>query len=70
MSNAISIASNLGLDKDIVDKAKNTLVTQKDPTVAVVEKLQETHQELSKNLEEAQELKESSLEIKKNTKKI
>ncbi len=65
LSNAISIASNLGLDKDIVDKAKNTLVTQKDPTVAVVEKLQETHQELSKNLEEAQELKESSLEIKK-----
>lgn len=65
LSNAISIASNLGLDKDIVDKAKTTLVTQKDPTVAVVEKLQETHQELSKNLEEAQELKETSLEIKK-----
>ncbi len=65
LSNAISIASNLGLDKDIVDKVKTTLVTQKDPTVAVVEKLQETHQELSKNLEQAQELKESSLEIKK-----
>ncbi|MCM1339855.1 MAG: endonuclease MutS2 [Muribaculaceae bacterium] len=65
LSNAISIASNLGLDKDIVEKVKTTLVTQKDPTVAVVEKLQETHQELSKNLEEAQELKETSLEIKK-----
>lgn len=65
LSNAISIASNLGLDKDIVEKVKTTLVTQKDPTVAVVEKLQETHQELSKNLEQAQELKESSLEIKK-----
>lgn len=65
LSNAISIAANLGLDKDIVEKVKTTLVTQKDPTVAVVEKLQETHQELSKNLEEAQELKESSLEIKK-----
>ncbi len=65
LSNAISIASNLGLDKDIVDKAKNTLITQKDPTVAVVEKLQETHQELSKNLEKAQELKETSLSIKK-----
>lgn len=65
LSNAISIASNLGLDPDIVNKAKTTLVTQKDPTVAVVEKLQETHQELSKNLEEAQELKESSLSIKK-----
>lgn len=65
LSNAISIAANLGLDKDIVDKAKNILVTQKDTSVAVVEKLQETHQELSKNLEQAQELKETSLSIKK-----
>lgn len=64
LSNAISIASNLGLDKGIVDKAKEILITQKDPTVAVVEKLQQTHQELSQNLEEAKELKESSLEIK------
>ena len=65
LSNAISIASNLGLDKEIVDKAKNTLITQKDPTVAVVEQLQLTHQELSKNLEKAQELKETQLTIKK-----
>ena len=64
LSNAISIASNLGLNKEIVEKAKNILITQKDPTVAVVEKLQETHQKLSKNLEAAKELKESSLEIK------
>ena len=64
LSNAISIASNLGLDKEIVEKAKNILITQKDPTVAVVEKLQQTHQELSENLEAAKELKESSLEIK------
>lgn len=65
LSNAISIAANLGLDQEIVNKVKTTLITQKDPTVAVVEKLQETHQELSKNLEQAQELKETSLEIKK-----
>ena len=65
LSNAISIAANLGLDKDIVDNVKKVLITQKDPTVAVVEKLQETHQELSRNLMKAQELKESSLEIKK-----
>ncbi len=64
LSNAISIASNLGLDSDIVNNAKNILITQKDPSVAVVEKLQETHQELSKNLEKAQELKETSLSIK------
>lgn len=65
LSNAISIASNLGLDKGIVDNAKNILITQKDPSSAVVEKLQETHRKLSENLEQAQELKESSLEIKK-----
>ena len=64
LSNAISIASNLGLDKNIVEKAKISLVTQKDPTIAVVEKLQKTHQELSQNLEKAQELKEDSLSIK------
>ena len=65
LSNAISIASNLGLDKDITEKAKTALITQKDPTIAVVEKLQKTHQELSQNLEKAQELKENSLSIKK-----
>lgn len=65
LSNAISIASNLGLDKDIVDKAKNILITQKDPTVKVVEKLQQTHLQLTHNLIEAQEIKESSLSIKK-----
>ena len=65
LSNAISIAANLGLAEEIVNKAKTTLITQKDPTVAVVEQLQQTHQELSKNLEEAQVLKESQLTIKK-----
>lgn len=64
LSNAISIASNLGLDKDIVDKAKTSLITQKDPTIAVVEKLQKTHQQLSQNLEKAQELKQDSQSIK------
>ncbi len=65
LSNAISIASNLGLDEDIVNNAKNALLTQKDPSIEVVEKLQQTHLELSKNLEEAQELKQDSLNIKK-----
>ncbi|MBR1425229.1 endonuclease MutS2 [bacterium] len=64
LSNAISIAANLGLDRDIVEKAKTTLLTIKDPSSAVVEKLQETQQKLSKNLEKAQELKETSLSIK------
>jgi len=65
LSNAISIASNLGLDKDIIDKSKNIIITQKDPAFAVVEKLQKTHMELSKNLEQAQEIKENSLELQK-----
>ena len=64
LSNAISIASNLGLDKDIVEHVKSVLVNQKDPTVAVVEKLQQTHQKLSQDLEKAQELKETSQSIK------
>lgn len=65
LSNAISIASNLGLDSDIITNAKNALLTQKDPSIEVVEKLQQTHNELAKNLEEAQELKQDSLNIKK-----
>lgn len=64
LSNAIAISSNLGLEKNIVEKAKNILVSQKDPSILVVEKLQETQQQLSKNLEEAEELKESSLSVK------
>ena len=65
LSNAISIAANLGLDKEIIEKAKHSLLTQKDPSVAVVEKLQQTHQELSQNLEEVEEIKETSLNLKK-----
>ena len=65
LSNAISIAASLGLDDDIIQNAKNVLVTKKDPAITVVEKLQKTHQELSYNLEKAQELKEDSLSIKK-----
>lgn len=66
LSNAIAISSNLGLEKNIVEKAKNILVSQKDPSILVVEKLQETQQQLSKNLEEAEELKESSLSVKQD----
>ena len=65
LSNAIAISSNLGLKKDIVDRAKSILVSQKDPSILVVEKLQETQQQLSKNLEEAEEIKETSLSVKK-----
>lgn len=65
LSNAISISQNLGLDKDICETAKNILVSQKDPSILVVEKLQETQQKLSQNLKEAQDLKETSEALKK-----
>lgn len=64
LSNAISISSNLGLDADIVEKAKNILVSQKDPSIVVVEKLQETQQKLSQNLAEAENLKKDSRILK------
>lgn len=65
LSNAILIASNLGLDKEIVEKSKNILVSQKDPSILVVEKLQETQQQLAQNLKTAEELKENSAELQK-----
>ena len=65
LSNAILIASNLGLDKSIVAEAKNLLISQKDPSILVVEKLQETQHKLAQNLQEAENLKEQSLTTQK-----
>lgn len=65
LSNAISISANLGLSKDITDKAKEILIQQKDPSILVVEKLQETQQKLSENLKETESLKEDTEEIKR-----
>ena len=64
LSNAISIAANLGLDKELTDKAKNIVVSTKDPSILVVEKLQETQAKLAHNLEEAENLKETSQNLK------
>lgn len=58
LSNAISIASNLGLEKELSEKAKEILVSQKDPSIVVVERLQETQQRLAQNLNESEALKE------------
>lgn len=69
LSNAILISSNLGLDKTLVDKAKDILVSHKDPSILVVEKLQETQQELTQNLKNTEELKETSLQIKNDYEK-
>lgn len=65
LSNAISISANLGLSQEIVNKAKEILISEKDQSIIVVEKLQETQQKLSENLKEAEELKEDSALIKK-----
>lgn len=65
LSNAISISANLGLPQEITNKAKEILTSEKDNSLVVVEKLQETQQKLSENLKEAEELKEDSELIKK-----
>lgn len=64
LSNAISIAQNLGLDPNLAQKAKDIVLSSKDPSIAVVEKLQETQAKLTQNLEEAESLKETSENLK------
>lgn len=64
LSNAISIAQNLGLDAQLAKKAKEIVVSSKDPSILVVEKLQETQAKLTRNLLEAESLKETSENLK------
>ncbi|MFI3301180.1 MAG: endonuclease MutS2 [Candidatus Gastranaerophilales bacterium] len=64
LSNAIAIASLLGLDKGITEQAQDFLNSKKDPSILVVEKLQETQTKLAQNLEHAEALKEQSEFIK------
>ena len=65
LSNAIAISANLGLNKEITEKAKEILINQKDPSILVVEKLQETQQKLSDNLKNTEIAKEEADELKK-----
>lgn len=58
LSNAISISLNLGLRNDLAQKAKEILVTHKDSSIIVIEKLQETQQKISQELQIAENLKE------------
>lgn len=69
LSNAISIASNLGLDPELVWKAKELLITQRDNSSVVVEKLQDTQQKLDSNLKEAENLNSKANELKKQYEK-
>lgn len=54
-SNAITIASNLGLNEIISNRANEIYHTQKDSTGKILEGLQNAQKELDKNLEAAQE---------------
>ena len=65
LSNAIAIASNLGLNKDLVWEAKELLITQRDASSLAVERLQDTQTRLDNNLKEAETLNTEAAELKK-----
>lgn len=69
LSNAISIASNLGMSEDLVWKAKELLITQRDTSSLVVERLQDTQQKLDVNLKEAEAKNAEADELKKHYEK-
>ncbi len=69
LSNAIAIASNLGLSEELVWKAKELLITQRDTSTLVVERLQDTQQRLDSNLKEAESLNAEADELKKHYEK-
>jgi DNA mismatch repair protein MutS2 len=64
-SNAITIAKNLGLSEEIAQKAQEIYLTQKDPTGAVLEGLQDTQQKLSKNAQAVESAKEELEKLEK-----
>ena len=69
LSNAIAIASNLGMPEDLVWKAKELLITQRDTSSLVVERLQDTQQRLDVNLKEAEARNAEADELKKHYEK-
>lgn len=69
LSNAISIASNLGLPENLAWEAKELLITQRDSSSLVVERLQDTQQKLDTNLREAETRNAEADELKKHYEK-
>lgn len=65
-SNAILIAKKLGLSEEIAKNAREIYLTKKDPTGQILEGLQDTQQELSKNAQKARESKENLETLEKN----
>ena len=64
-SNAIYIAGKLGLAANIAEKAREIYLTKKDPTGKVLEGLQNTQQELSKNAQKVEETKDNLVKLEK-----
>lgn len=69
LSNAIAVSSNLGLDKTLIEKAKEILSRRKDNTLDVVEKMQNTHLQLSQNLKTAETTAAEAEELKRKYEK-
>lgn len=69
LSNAIAVSSMLGLDNELVDKAKDLLNNHRDISNTVVEKLQHTHHKLSVNLQETEDTRNEVEELKKEYEK-
>lgn len=69
LSNAISISANLGLSSDLAQKAKELLTSHKDSSIVVIEKLQETQQQISQELQVAEDLKEKNQILKADLEK-
>ncbi len=65
-SNAIYIAQQLGLDEDIIQKARKHYLEKKDLTGKVLEGLQDTQQKLSKDAKKIEEKKEEIEELKRS----
>lgn len=69
LSNAIAVSSNLGLDKTLIKQAQDILYKHKDISLEVVEKLQDTHQQLTQNLKTAEETNAEAQNLKKEYEK-
>jgi DNA mismatch repair protein MutS2 len=64
-SNAIFIAKKLGLEEVVAENAREIYLTRKDPTGQILEGLQDTQQQLSKNTEKAQEARANAEYLEK-----
>ena len=69
LSNAIAVASNLGLSEDLIWEAKELMISQRDNSSVVVERLQDTQIRLENNLKEAEERNAQANELKKKYEK-